>query len=352
MKKILIIDDNERVRENIAEILELSKFTVLRASDGKEGLSMALKELPDLIICDIMMPELDGYGVLHLLNKHIETNAIPFIYLTAKSEKEDFRKGMELGADDYIVKPFDSTELLKAVEMRLKKTESLKEHLRTSVNTISEFIDVAKQSENITLISDEREIYDFKKKHVIYSEGEKPKFLYHVISGKVKIYKTNNEGKELITAICGQGDFFGYIQLLEQFTYTENAETLENVQLMLIPKEDFITLITNDAQVSKQFIKIITKNIMEKEEGLVNLAYNSLRRKVAFGLIQVLDKYKRDENQKEIIELSRENLAKALGVATESLIRTLADFKSEKLIDIQPHKIIILNEKKLRELPY
>jgi DNA-binding response OmpR family regulator len=351
MKKILVIEDNEEVRENIAEILELSDFKVLQANDGKAGVALALKECPDVIICDIMMPELDGYGVLHLLSKHKETYGIPFIYLTAKSEKADFRKGMELGADDYITKPFDGTELLKAVEIRLRKSASLKENSGIE-NTISDFINTAKQTENIKLISDEREVYDFKKKHVIYSEGQKPKALYHVLSGKVKIYKISNDGKELITSICSEEDFFGYAQLLEQTTYTENAQVLEDAQLMLVPKEDFITLITNDTQVSRQFIKIITKNILEKEESLVNLAYNSLRKKVAYGLMQVLDKYKKEENKKEILELSRENLAQAVGVATESLIRTLADFKSEKLIDIQPGKIIILNEKKLRELPY
>ena len=313
---------------------------------------MALTGFPDLIICDIMMPELDGYGVLHLLSKHKETYGIPFIFLTAKSEKADFRKGMELGADDYITKPFDGTDLLTAVEIRLKKTASLKDHFNQTHNHVSDFINKAAQSENIQLISDEREVYDYKKKHVVYSEGQRPKAVYYVMSGKVKVYKVSKDGKELITAICGQGDFFGYAQLLEHISYTENAKVLEDAQLMQIPREDFIALITNDATIARQFIKIITKDILDKEESLVNLAYNSLRRKVAFGLIQVLDKYKKDDNKKEILELSRENLAQAVGVATESLIRTLADFKSEKLIDIQPGKIVILNEQKLRDLPY
>ena len=352
MKKILVIEDNEEVRENIAEILELSEFEVIQARDGKEGVTMALSGFPDLIICDIMMPELDGYGVLHLLSKHKETYGIPFIFLTAKSEKADFRKGMELGADDYITKPFDGTELLNAVEIRLKKTESLKAHLTNNGNHVSDFINSAKESGSIPLISDDREVYDYKKKHMVYSEGQRPKAVYYVMSGKVKIYKVSKDGKELITALCGEGDFFGYAQLLEQMSYTENAQVLEDAQLMQIPKDDFVALVTNDSQIARQFIKIITKNILEKEESLVNLAYNSLRRKVAFGLIQVLDKYKKDNNKKEILELSRENLAQAVGVATESLIRTLADFKTEKLIEIQPGKITILNEQKLRDLPY
>lgn len=121
MKKILIIEDNDEVRENTAEIIELSNYKVITAENGKAGVELALAEKPDLIICDIMMPVLDGYGVYHLLGKHTETASIPFIFLTAKSEKTDFRRGMEMGADDYITKPFDGIELLNAIEVRLKK---------------------------------------------------------------------------------------------------------------------------------------------------------------------------------------------------------------------------------------
>jgi len=259
---------------------------------------------------------------------------------------------MELGADDYLTKPFDGIELLNAVEIRLKKTENLKKNLGDITEQVKEFIGAAKQSGNIPLVSDEREVYDFRKKQIIYSEGQRPKAVYYVISGKIKIFRSSKDGKELITSIASMGDFFGYTYILENINYNENAQVLEDAQLMLVPREDFISLTTNDTQIAKQFIKIITKNILDKEENLVNLAYSSLRRKVAYGLIQVLDKYRMEENKNEILELSRENLAQITGVATESLIRTLADFKSEKLINIEPGKIVILNEKKLRDLPY
>src|ERR1700712_1967967 len=127
MKTILIIEDNAEVRENTAEIIELANYKVITADNGKTGVELALKEKPDLVICDIMMPVLDGYGVYHLMSKHKETATIPFIFLTAKSEKADFRKGMEMGADDYIMKPFDGIELLNAIEIRLKKNKLLKQ---------------------------------------------------------------------------------------------------------------------------------------------------------------------------------------------------------------------------------
>ncbi len=350
MKKILVIEDNNEVRENITEILELSAYKVISAENGKKGVELALQEIPDLIVCDIMMPEVDGYGVLHLLNKHIDTYGIPFIFLTAKSEKTDLRKGMEMGADDYITKPFDSIELLNAIEIRLKKTESIKQSALKN-NDVTTFINDARQTCNIKLTSDERELHDYAKKQIVYVEGQRPKCVYYVKTGKVKIFKSNEEGKEFITAICSAGDFFGYTSILEEINYKENAQVLEDAELMFIPKEDFITLISKDAQVAKQFIKIITHNVLGKEESLLNLAYNSLRKKVAYQLIQVFEKFK-NESSTNTITISRENLAQTAGIATESLIRTLSDFKSEKLIDLQGSIITILNENKLRNLPY
>jgi CRP/FNR family cyclic AMP-dependent transcriptional regulator len=350
MKKILIIEDNNEVRENIAEILELSNYKVLAAENGKTGVELALRELPDLIICDIMMPVLDGYGVLHLLNKHIETYGIPFIFLTAKAEKTDLRKGMEMGADDYLTKPFDGIELLNAIEIRLKKAESIKQHAVKGDSNVSAFINNARQTGGIKLTSDDREICDYKKKQMLYTEGQRPKNVYYIKRGKIKTYKTNEEGKELITNIYCPGDFFGYTYILEEINYKENAQALEDAELMIIPKDDFIKLISADSQIAKHFIKMITHNMLDKEESLLNLAYSSLRKKVAHQLLQVFDKIK-NENSKAI-NLSRENLAQAAGIATESLIRTLSDFKSEKLIDINGSTITILNESKLRNLPY
>ncbi len=144
MKRILLIEDNKDVRENTAEILKLSKYQVITAKNGKEGVELAQTEKPDLIICDIMMPILDGYGVLHMLSKSEETSGIPFIFLTAKAERGDFRKGMEMGADDYLTKPFDDVELLNAIESRLKKNEILKKEFAKNIDGISDFINEAK----------------------------------------------------------------------------------------------------------------------------------------------------------------------------------------------------------------
>src|SRR5664279_417372 len=134
MKRILLIEDNDDIRNNTAEILELSNYQVIVAENGKIGVEKAMEHKPDLIICDIMMPVLDGYGVLHAIHKNNTIKNTPFIFLTAKTERRDFRKGMELGADDYVTKPFEATELLNAVDSRLKKLELLKEEFTSSLD--------------------------------------------------------------------------------------------------------------------------------------------------------------------------------------------------------------------------
>lgn len=350
MKKILIIEDNLEVRENTAEIIELANYEVFTAENGKIGVETALRELPDLIVCDIMMPVLDGYGVYHLLSKHKETATIPFIYLTAKSEKSDFRKGMEMGADDYITKPFDGIELLHAIEIRLKKKNLLKEQYE-GPGAINEFLKDVKKTGKVDLTSEEREVIHYSKKLQVYNDGQRPRAVYYVVSGKIKITKINDDGKEFITNIHGPGEYFGYTSILEDTNYKDEAVALEDTQLMLIPREDFLQLVSSDLQIAQTFIRIITQNIVEKENSLLNLAYNSLRKKVAFGLVQLLEKYKTDGVQ-STLNLSREHMAQSIGIATESLIRTLGDFKDEKLIDIQTGKVIIVDERKLRNLPY
>ena len=122
---ILVIDDNAGIRENIAEVLELANYRVFTAEDGKTGIETALKEKPDLILCDVMMPQLDGYGVLHLVHKNPVIRNTPFIFMSARAEPAEMRKGMGLGADDYITKPFEETALLQAIECRLKRAEWL-----------------------------------------------------------------------------------------------------------------------------------------------------------------------------------------------------------------------------------
>ena len=123
MKKILVIEDEPEMRRNLATILKLEKFTVVQAENGRAGIDLARKESPDLILCDVMMPEMDGHAVLKALRADAKLVTTPFIFLTAKGEKADFRSGMDLGADDYLTKPVAKADLLGAIEARFRRNE-------------------------------------------------------------------------------------------------------------------------------------------------------------------------------------------------------------------------------------
>lgn len=352
MKTILVIDDNNEIRENTAEILALAGYHVHAAENGKKGVELAIKEKPDLIVCDIMMPELDGYGVLHLLKMNPDTEQIPFIFLTAKTERLDFRKGMEMGADDYITKPFDDIELLRAIEIRLRKVDIIHAQYAPGEKGANDFMKDLKGSGLLALDPTTYESEQLSKKNSLYYEGKRPKYLYYLNSGKIKTFKTQEDGKEYITNLYSAGDYIGYLALLENTNYDDTAEVLEEAEIAMIPKDDFLQAIYNDMSIATRFIKLISRDVKEKEERLLRLAYDSLRKRVAKALADIHQKFNKDKNGQQHIDISREDIAQYVGTATESLIRTLSDFKSEKLIEIKEGKIRILNLEKLNNLLY
>jgi CheY-like chemotaxis protein len=351
MKKILLIEDNVEIRENTSEILMLDGYDVTVAENGKEGVTKAIAEKPDLIICDIMMPVLDGYGVLHLLTKNPETADIPFIFLTAKAERTDFRKGMDMGADDYITKPFDDVELLNAVESRLRKVEVLNQKYQKSLEGLDNMVRDAGGDQELRLLNERREIRTFKKKAEIYREGAFPFYLFFVIKGKVKTYKTNDDGKELITQLYQAGDYFGHVHLLQETAYQDTAAALEETEICLIPKDDFFSLLFQNRQVAKKFIQLLSAEIDTTENQLLHLAYNSVRKRMAESLLRYFSHTELTERDlRDGIRVGREDLANLAGTSLETAIRTLSDFKDEKLIDITSGRIKILSEEGLRRL--
>jgi len=350
MKTILVIEDNEIIRENLQEMLMLSNYNVITAYNGKTGIDMALQHLPDLIISDIMMPGVDGYGVLHVLGKDPKTQNIPFVFLTSKSERSDFRAAMELGADDYITKPFNANELLNAIESRFRKQDIIKKNLTPDLKGLNELMTAVGSKKNLEDLTNESNITDLKKRQILYKEGSHPHYLYYIISGKIKTYKTHEDGKDLVIGLYSAGDFLGYVPLLESNTYTETAEALEDSEVAMIPKKDFEELVNSNPAVAKKFISLLAKNLSEKEDQLLGIAYNTLRKKVAGALVNLHRKYHKKEDESFLINITREELASVAGTATESLIRTLSDFRSENLIDIENGKIVITNNKKLENL--
>jgi CRP-like cAMP-binding protein/CheY-like chemotaxis protein len=348
MKTILLIEDNQKIRENVGEILELAGYNVLSAENGKAGIGITKETIPDLIICDVMMPELDGYGVLHVLSKNPLTSGIPFIFLTAKSERDDVRKGMNLGADDYLTKPFDDIELLNAIEIRLKKHDTLKNEFTKSSEGLDNFLNHAKGLEELNkLLSNEKHYITIPKKHSAYTQGSYPNALYFIVKGKIKTSRANSLGNELITGLYADGDFFGYTDLLEETPYNESAVALEDTEITSIHKDDFFALIYHNRDVANKFIKMLSNNVLEKEERLLNLAYSSVRRRVAEALIFLQNTYQKEKGSNFSMAITRDDLSDLVGASKETVIRTLSDFKDEGLVQISGSTITLVKTEKL-----
>lgn len=358
MANILLIEDDEDIRLNVVEILTLAEHNIIIAKNGTEGIAMAQREKPDLIISDVTMPGIDGFGVLHILRMHPSIKYTPFIFLTSKSESADFRQAIKLGADDYITKPFEGSELLNAVEANLK-------HNRQDRN--SEELD---EEENVK-VTDEKtgtkhtasdgadpllelikncETTEYKKKHIIYKEKSTPRFLYYIKSGKIKTFKRHEDGKDLVISLLGEGDYIGYAAILENSYQTETAEVIEDCELAMIPRKKFEQVLSSSGEVMKRIMNMLAKNLLEKEEQVLGLAYNTLRKKVAEALLSLEKKYHKQKDEKFTINLGRTELASIAGTATESLIRTLTEFKQEKLIEMHNGLITIIDKDRLEYL--
>jgi CheY-like chemotaxis protein len=345
MYKILVIEDHKEVRENIAEILELSGYEVTEAADGKEGVRMAIEHKPNLIICDIMMPEMDGYSVLHILSNRDETRAIPFIFLSAKSEKDDFRKGMNLGADDYLTKPFDDRELLQTIERRINRNALLQNQIDNNLQSEKRLID-----ELAALWADTESRY-LAKKDLIFLEGERLRYFYLLVDGSIKLYKTNEDGKEVVLKLVGPGEYFGFSALMHDLVAHESAAALEPSIIKQVACADFLDAVYHSREISNYLLRLLAENKADLEDRLLKMAYNSVRKKIAEALLFVYYKKHVGENLNPIIHIMRDDLAGIAGTAKETAIRTLADFKEEKLIAIEDRNIRLLNIKALEHVP-
>ena len=346
MKKILIIEDHADVRENTADLLELNGYRVASSADGPSGLELAQKFQPDLIICDIMMPGMDGYEVLKTLQKDAATGRIPFIFLTAKTEKEDLRRGMNMGADDYLTKPFEEVELLEAIEARLKKHSFLQREFAKGVKGFSQFVQEASAYLNLDHI--ERQYYykTYPAKEMLYMEGDAAHHLYYISKGLVKTHKSTEAGKDLVTGIFGKETFLGQLSLLNPLgRYLETATIMEEALIYSIPKSDFIHLLDRNREVSHKFMELISSDLIDSQQQLVQMAYCPVRQRLARTLLKLHESGLIEDGRFEGIEIAREDLAGMVGTATETAIRALSDLKAEGIIRMGKFRRIIIRDK-------
>jgi CRP-like cAMP-binding protein/CheY-like chemotaxis protein len=343
---IMVIEDNDAIRENVVEILELAGYVVYSANNGKDGVDSVLQHIPDIILCDIMMPELDGYGVLYLLNKNPKTNHIPFIFLTAKAEHLDVRKGMEMGADDYLTKPFGHMELLNAVESRLRKKGQQHQFYSKALDQLNGLISKIDGLSELNRVIKERKIRLFKKNQVLYHEGDKGSGLYLVISGRIKSIRQAEDGRELMTGIYTVDDYVGVNSALSGQPYTDTVTAIEDSTLCQIPQAELDSLLNQYPEVALKFIKVLAKDMRDKEELLIQLTYNSVRKKMAEAMIRLY----RSGNNSGTFNIAREDLAAMAGMALETVSRTLADFKAEGLIEKKGSVLTILDLGRLSKM--
>lgn len=341
-KKILLIEDDKTVRENTSEILELANYEVAVAKNGKEGIEKAKVILPDLIICDILMPHLDGYAVLQIISRMPELEKVPFIFLTAKTHYLDLRKGMELGADDYILKPFVESELLSAIESRLRrvgvfelKNKSLKEETMLKIKDVAQLIF-------------KKKVYLFKKNETIYCEGNQSDPIFLIKKGGVKTYKRNEQGKEYNTGYFTDKQYFGFASLVKNTPHFENSKAITDTQLYKIGKDEIKLILNNNHHLFYDIIDLLVSNTIASNKQLMLLAYGSVRKKTASTLLKLLDAYPIIEDSE--IFITRLNLANSIGIAKETLTRTLHDFKAEGFIEISAKSLKIMNKKQLLKI--
>ncbi|WP_178984189.1 response regulator [Winogradskyella helgolandensis] len=349
MKKVLLIEDDTVLRENTAELLELSNYEVLTAGNGKIGLEKAKAHQPDIIVCDIMMPILDGYGVLEGLSKDNATKFIPFIFLSAKTERQDVRKGMDLGADDYITKPFTEDEIINAIESRIAKVALLKEEQESFQNTKETNEDELRTLSDLkNFFDDNGTIFNYPKNEIIYKEGHNSNFIYLILKGVVKCYKFDTNGKELTTALHSEDDLFGYTSFTQNIPYRETAIAMKDVELAGVSKAELTDVLDSNHKLTLEVIQLLTEDITGVKDQLLQMAYSSVQRKTAATILRFAKKL--NSKPGDPIVISRNDLASVAGIATETLIRTMSDFKKKGIIQMQGRNIKILDLQKLHDI--
>ncbi|MES1224417.1 MAG: response regulator, partial [Bacteroidota bacterium] len=331
-------------------MLELEAYEVLTATNGKEGVEIAFSEVPDIIFCDIRMPDLDGYSVLYLIGKNKRTMHIPFIFLTALTERLQVKKGLGLGAAGYVKKPFTEKDLLQAMN---SVTRQRTDEEAARLCTVQDITDVMIHAE---LIGAPISVEGLAKKIIyrhagLFLENGQPDSVYYVVSGRVRSYLFNDNHIKFTTNLHGPGEFLGYAAILEGTVHKDNAEADEDSVLLTIPVNDFLQLINFKRSLAEQIVELLSGFDPQNVKKIMSLVYLSYRNKVVETLLEI--SYK-TEPHKEQRDLEHEKLKRHInqyaGSINEYLHGILDELCADNLICIKEGNIVIHDEKKLMNL--
>jgi len=295
-----------------------------------------------------MMPELDGYGVLEGLAENETTKHIPFIFLSAKTERKDVRRGMDLGADDYITKPFGEEELISAIESRLAKAAILKERKKFENQSESGEEELRTLNDLKFFFDDNGETLKFTQGEVIYGEGQNSNHIYLISKGLIKCHKLDEQGKDLTTALYKEDDLFGYSSFTQNTPYQETATAIQDTVLIGISKNELKEVLNTNHKVTLELIQLLNDDLTMVKDQLLQMAYSSVKKRTATTILKFAEKLNR--NPDDAIRISRNDLASVAGIALESLIRTLSGFKDLGLIEIEGRNIKILDIHRLQQI--
>lgn len=326
---ILIIEDNDKIRKATAAFLEQADYNVLQAANGKTGLKMALHS-PDLIICDIMMPKMNGYSLLYMLNTNPEIANIPFLFLTSKYESEKATSA--------------NTDILASIESLM---DNKVKELTVKSKRLKFLEKIIKESGlNKSKISASFKLIRYHKKQIIYYEGTSANGLYLIIKGHVKTINLSGDGKEIFTGIFGCEEFLGVKGVLNNELFLETAETMDETTVCFIPSEKIHELVNISEQIRAKLVKLLSHNQAE-EESLSVLANVSVRKRMAGVLLRLA---KQSSDARYGVNISNNELAMLVGMTEETVTHTLSDFKTEGIIDKSDDRILLLDSIRLLRL--
>ncbi|MFK8054654.1 MAG: response regulator [Saprospiraceae bacterium] len=346
MNTILVIEDNSEVRENVCDILELAGYKAIAAENGKVGIKLAIERTPDLILCDIMMPGLDGYGVLKILTGREDTVGIPFVFVTAKSEQEDLRRGMNLGADDYVTKPFYKDELLRVLEVRLKKQKSRQEPALLVPTSWTGFLSQGALNEAIEKLCADSNKRTYKRGEAIYRQGEQVRDMFVLRKGFAKTQNTTDFGKSLIVYVFKTGEMFGYPEMIANRSYEHDTIALTDVEVDIISATTARELLASDPNIADFILGCLACGLLDADRRMMNQSYLSVRKRCASTLLRANNVF-----GDAAWPMSREELSQWAGTAKETFIRNLTDFRDSGFIEINNNQISIVDASKLESIP-